>query len=241
MKVFNKALPILLVLLANGNIQAQFQKKFTIDVGVSPLFPSKEALRADRFPYLFSNFQYGYGTYTNVLYNPSRKFSIGVAINLSTFQSWEDPRAFGNSSGDDSFFNTYSIDPNIKYKLWVKRISPFVMAGLGATVYHAKRAQTEVLFEDFYPWDYEASSEVPWVSIDEVLIYEPGYEVKPRTAFNVLGAVGFDIKVSETIGVTLMACYNISFTSGNFTLDQNLKYLSFPIGVNFSLGKSKTL
>jgi len=211
-------------------------------VGVSPLFPSKEELRPDRFPFLFSNFEFGYGTYTNILYNPTRKFSVGAAISLSSFRSWKDPRTHG--SGDNSYFNIYSFDPNVKYKFFVKRISPFIMAGMGATVYHAKRAQTKVLLDNFYPVDFKSEDEfggVSWVSIDKVLIREPGYEVKPRMAFNVLGALGFDFKVSESIGLTFMACYNISFTSGNFTLAQNLKYLSFPVGVNLSIGKSKTL
>jgi len=82
---------------------------------------------------------------------------------------------------------------------------------------------------------------LPYVSIDNVLIREPGFEVKPKSAFNVLGAAGVDIKISESLGITLMACYNMSFTSGNFTLAQNLRYLSFPVGVNLSIGKSKTL
>jgi hypothetical protein len=118
------------------------------------------------------------------------------------------------------------------------------MAGLGTTVYHAKRAQTNVLLDNFYTVDFPSEDEfggASYVSIDQVLIREPGYEIKPRMAFNMLAAVGFDVKVSESIGLTFMACYNISFTSGNFTLEQNLQYLSFPVGVNLSIGKSKTL
>ena len=252
MKVFNKIFFAWLLITNIIVTHAQFQKKFTIDVGVSPLFPSQEAFREDGNPYLFSNFKNGYGTYTNILYNPNRKISIGVAISLSSFRQWQEPRKaikadditraddFSYTFKDKSYFNIYSIDPNIKYKFFVKRISPFVMAGLGATVYHAKRSESKV-GRSFYYWDFAEKGTYDWVSIDYVISREPGYEVKPRSAFNVLGAAGFDIKVSETVGITLMACYNISFTSGNFTLDQNLKYLTFPIGVNLSLGKSKTL
>ena len=253
MKVYSKFIFTTLFLAVVFNSDAQFQKKFTIDVGVSPLFTSQEAFREDGNPYLFSNFKSGYGVYGNLLYNPSRKISIGIAVNLSSFRQWQEPRKATKTDGDidrpddfsytykdKSYFNVYSIDPNVKYKLFVKRISPFVMAGLGVTVYHAKRSETRV-GKPFYYWDYETYGTYDWVSIDYVISREPGSEIKPRTAFNLLGAAGFDIKVSETVGITLMACYNYSFTAGNFTLDQNLKYLSFPIGVNLSLGKSKTL
>lgn len=244
MKAFKKPILILFgsILFCSGAI-AQFQKKFTIDLGVSYLYPSKEKLRDDRLPYLFSNFENGYGVYANLLYNLSRKFSVGIAANLSSFRSWKDPRTEG--TGDNSYFNVYSIDPNIKYKIFDKRVSLFVMAGAGASVYHAKRAMATVLLQDFYLVDFQTrdleGNQVEYNSIDQVLLREPGFEIKPTTAFNVLGAMGLDIKISETIGLTLMACYNISLTSSNFTLDQDLKYLSFPIGVNLSLGKSKTL
>jgi len=217
--------------------KAQFQKKFTIDVGVSPLIPSQQALRSDRTPYLFSNFQFGYGLYSNLLYNISRKLSVGASINISTFRSWKDPRTEGGN--DQSYFNIYNFAPNVKYKIVSKKISPFVIGGVGLSVYHSKRAQSTVLLRDFYSIDF--TDQVNFVSIDQVLIREPGFEVKPKAAFSALAGFGIDVKISESIGITAMACYNVSFTSGNTTIDQNLNYLSFPIGVNLSIGKSKTL
>jgi hypothetical protein len=237
MKVYK--LVLMFILTATLSVQAQFQRKFTIDVGVSYLYPHGGDLRGDRLPYLFSNFEYGYGTYTNLLYNWSRKFSVGIAGNISSFRSWQDPRKA--ASTDESYFNIYNVNPNIKYKIIVRDISPFIMIGAGVSVYHARRAQSKVLIQDFYPWDYELDGEYDWVSIDEVLIREPGFEIKPQAAFNTVWAMGLDFKVSESVGITVMACYNLSFTGRNITLDQNLRYLSFPIGVNLSIGKSKTL
>jgi hypothetical protein len=237
MKAFN-----IIILFAIGislDVQAQFQRKITIDVGVSYLYPDGGELREDRLPYLFSNFEYGYGTYTNLLYNFSKKFSVGIAANISSFRSWQDPRKA--ASVDESYFNIYNVNPNIKYKIIVRDVSPFVMVGAGISVYHARRAQSKVLIKNFYPWDYEVLGEYDWVSIDEVLIREPGFEIKPKAAFNTVWAVGLDFKVSESVGITAMACYNLSFTGRSFTLDQNLRYLSFPVGVNLSIGKSKTL
>lgn len=225
--------------LASLQSQAQFQKKFTIDVGVSYLYPQGGELRGDRLPYLFSNFDYGYGTYTNLLYNFSRKFSVGLAANISSFRSWQDPRKA--ASTDESYFNIYNVNPNIKYKIIVSDISPFVMVGAGMSIYHARRAQSKVLIKDFFPWDFEFDGEQEWVSIDEVLIREPGFEIKPQAAFNTVWALGLDFKISDSVGITVMACYNLSFTGRNVILDQNLRYLSFPVGVNLSIGKSKTL
>jgi hypothetical protein len=237
MKVYK--LILVFVLVTALQVQAQFQRKFTIDVGVSYLYPHGGELRGDRLPYLFSNFEYGYGTYTNLLYNFSKKFSVGLAVNLSTFQSWQDPRKA--ASVDQSYFNIYNVNPNIKYKILVRDISPFVMVGAGMSVYHARRAQSKVLIKNFYPWDFEQDGEFDWVSIDEVLIREPGFEIKPQAAFNTVWALGLNFKVSESVGITVMACYNLSFTGRSVTLDQNLRYLSFPVGVNLSIGKSKTL
>lgn len=238
MKAYKKILVLPILLLLCAEVSAQFQNKFTIDVGVSPLIPNQAPLRDDRLPYLFSNFEYGYGTYTNLLYNLNKKISIGGAVSLSTFRSWKDPRT--NGSSDKSFFNIYSLDPNIKYKILSNKISPFVMAGAGISIYHAKRAQTKLLLKDFFLVDFE-NEDVNYVSIDNVLIREPGYALSARASLNVLGAVGVDIKISENVGITLMACYNMSFTAGNFDLDQKIRYLSFPVGVNLSIGKSKTL
>lgn len=237
MKVYN--IIIVLTLATVLTAQAQFQRKFTIDVGVSYLYPDGGDFRGDRLPYLFSNFEYGVGTYTNLLYNLNRKFSVGVAANISVFRSWQDPRKA--ASVDESYFNIYNVNPNIKYKILVRDVSPFVMVGAGVSVFHSRRAQSQTLIKDFYPWDFQQDGESDWVSIDEVLVREPGFELKPQAAFNTLWAIGLDFKVSESVGLTVMACYNLSFTGRDVILDQNLRYLSFPVGVNLSIGKSKTL
>lgn len=240
MKVASKWILILLLLPATGN--AQFQKKFTLDFGASTLLPIKAELRDNRLPYLFSNFQYGYGGYLSGVYNLSRKFSVGLTGTMSVFQSWKDPRTDG--TGDLSFFNIYSLNPNIKYRFFKGKFSPFVMGGAGISVFHGQRAQTKVLIEDFYFLDFENyGSEFAGgaVSIDDVLIREPGYKIDPTGALNFLAGVGIEFAISQTIGITMMACYNTSLTQGYTILDQNLQYFSFPIGINLKLGKSKTI
>ena len=235
-----KLLLTCVVVLSSWSASAQFQKKFTVNIGVSPLLPSQDDLRADRLPYFFSNFEYGYGGNVNLLYNVSRKLSFGVTTGFAGFDSWKDPRT-ENQDIDKSFFHIYTFNPNIKYRFLKGKFSPFVMAGAGISVYRGQRAQTKILLEDFYPWDFEQNGVYSFVSIDNVLIREPGFKVNAKPAPFVMGAFGIEYKVSETVGLSIMACYNTSLTAGNYTLDQNLGYLSFPVGVNLSLGKSKSL
>ena len=231
---------ITILFLAGSTVQAQFQKKFTLELSLSPLLPQSATLRDNRLPYLFSNFEYGAGGSATLVYNMNRRLSVGITGGISSFRSWQDPRT-DIQEIDRSFFNVYSFMPNFKYRLLKRRISPFVTGGAGFSIYHAERAQTTVLIDAFYPVDFETEGISSYVSIDQVLIREPGYRVDPKGAAQVMTGFGIDFRISETVGFSVMACYQTAFTAGNTQLDQNVRYFSFPIGLNLSLGKSKTL
>lgn len=227
------------VVLSMGRASAQFQKKFYAEFRAVGVVPRPEALRADRFPYLFSNFQYGHGEQVFLAYNLSRKVSAGVSGSALFFFKWVDPR-YGNS-GEDSFFTMFEFGPRIRYRVLKGRWSPIVEAAAGFTTYGCQQAATSYLIPRYSPVDFTQTTDLPQVSIDEVLVRQPGFRLSYQVAPSMAANVGVGYKFSQTIEFNLLGGYSSVFSRRDFNIDQRMRYLSISLTANLQIGKSKTI
>jgi hypothetical protein len=227
------------VILSMETAGAQFQKKFSAEVRAVGVAPRPAALRADRFPYLFSNFQYGHGTQVVLAYNLSRKISLGVSGSTLFFLKWVDPQY--ESPGDDSFFTMFEMAPRIRYRLLKSKWSPIVEAGAGFTIYGCQRAATSYLIPKYSPVNFTEVTDLPQVSIDEVLVRQPGFRLSYQAAPSISANIGVGYKFSQTIEFNLLGGYSSVFAKGDFNIDQRMRYLSISLTANVQIGKSKTI
>lgn len=232
----------LLLLLAVLSIQSafgQFQKKFSLEAGLVGMVPKHDDLRADQYPYLFSNFKYGHGIHAFLAYNYDRNISFGLAAEALVFLKWVDPRY--DNKGNESFFTMLNFIPTARYRVLRSKLSPFVSAGAGMTVYSSQFASNTFTIKRYSPVDFTSDTEVPRVSIDEVDIRFPGFRVEPTSAFCLNASAGIDYKLSQTLGFSLHGSITDVRSSKDFTIDQNMIYYSILLTTNIHIGKSKTL
>ena len=232
-------LVVLVAGLAVHPVFGQFQKKFSLEAGLVGMVPKQESLRADRYPYLFSNFRFGHGVHVYLAYNYNRNISFGLTGEALVFLKWVDPRYSNN--GNESFFTMLNFIPTARYRILRGKFSPFVSAGAGMTVYSSQFASTTFTARQYSPVDFSSSPDVPRVSIDEVVIRFPGFRVQPTSAFSVHASVGLDYKLSQTLGFSLHGSVADVRSSRDFTIDQNMVYYSILLTTNVHIGKSKTM
>ena len=233
----NISLLILLLLLSTSYAEAQFERKFTFDVGVGYSIPNGEALREDNVPYFYSNLLGGISFMAQAKYNFSSKIAVGLKVDYSGFSYWYDPRSVNiNNDSYESFMNVINVGPIVRYRILNGKFSPFIVAGAGIGIYNGERASTNIVINDFFP----AGPDEAYASIDYVIFREPGIIIQNNIQFSGSLGLGLELDVSQSVGVFILGSYNYINSINDETLRQNILYPTISAGVNLNFIKSKT-
>lgn len=227
---------VTLFLLSISVAQGQFDRKFTFDFGVGYAIPNGESLRDDNVPYFYSNLLGGISFMAQAKYNLNPKMAIGLKVDYSGFSYWFDPRTT-NSDSYESFMNIINIGPIARYRVLNGKFSPFFVGGIGLGIYNGERASTSIFVDEFFP----AGPDDSFASIDYVILREPGVIIENNIQFSGFAGLGFELDVSQSVGIFVLGTYNYINSQNDETLRQNILYPAFSAGVNLNFVKSKTL
>jgi opacity protein-like surface antigen len=234
----NKKLVVLVCFLVSiQSAFAQFEKKLTFDFSVGYALPLGDALQEDRLPFFFSNLNSGIAILSDAQYNINPHLSVGLQGEYTRFFSWADPRFGSNQTEDNSKINLINLNPFVRYRILKGKLSPFMIGSIGATFYNGERERVEITLNDFFL----ANPQDSYVSIEQVVLREPGQSLSNTFTPNVFVGGGIDYNLTASMGLFLNVTYNTVFTKNDEVLRQNLSYPLFSIGVNANFVKSKTL
>ncbi|MBN1188062.1 MAG: hypothetical protein JXB49_37655 [Bacteroidales bacterium] len=242
-------------ILHTSAIQAQFEQKFSIDLGlgmIMPLGPEDFTYVYDgeeyTDPWIMSNFGIGFSFLGSLRYNFSRRFSLGASMRILESWNWY----YEYYDQDDQEYYYYltfgDYDDEGEYYEWDDYMGVW-RVGFGVSPKYNFIPGSK--FNPYLYLDLNINySDIVYIdnSPEAELDPEGGFEnvITGSFGFGFYPAIGIDYSINEKIGMFLHGGYSFVGMNENDWWDadleaENFKMLKVELGVRFSFLKSKDI
>lgn len=254
--LFGKSAIILTIsLIFSISSSAQFEQKFSLDVGLGmilPVGPADYLYTEDgveeTIPYIMSNFGLGFSFMGGVRYNFNRTFSVGATIRILDCWNWY-YEAYDEAEDEYYYYLEFEgVDPNGDPVYWEDYMGVWsVSLGLSPKVNFIPGSKfnpylyldvnvnyTDIGYQDNSP----SAISLPDEGFKNILESSVGLGFYP--------AVGVDFSINENIGMFLHGGYSFiklneeDFWDAGYE-SENFQMIKVEVGMKFSFLKSKTL
>lgn len=229
---------------------AQFNTRFRFEVkasGAMPIYTDNFLMDLDRNPYVFPNFQYGFGGSLGLSYRINKKFDLGLQYSSFSFLDWKDPMIKNSvksdlleekkyGEGDENFtINAWSIVGKYEFKPDA-RLGFFVQSQIGIYRYSAS-LPSRVNYLDREEQD-------PNSPLVEELFVEIRYNprsVPASTAFGLGAGMGLNYQMSSKMTLFVLGNFQWIYTDKNPQMKLSTQFAEISTGVRFNVFKKRSL